>query len=59
MPPTPVKAIEEIESEVELFDLDTEVTVQDVSATPTITSWSLCTPGCTSPNGGSFCSFCC
>nr|P85065.1 RecName: Full=Lantibiotic 107891 [Microbispora sp. 107891] len=24
-----------------------------------VTSWSLCTPGCTSPGGGSNCSFCC
>lgn len=55
----PMNAVMENQSEDDLFDLDAEVTVQTSAVTPTITSVSLCTPGCTSPNGGSFCSFCC
>ncbi|MGW3991866.1 gallidermin/nisin family lantibiotic [Amycolatopsis sp. NPDC004772] len=45
--------------DVDLFDLDLEVGVEKMSVTPAITSISLCTPGCTSPGGGSNCSFCC
>ncbi|MEW2505761.1 gallidermin/nisin family lantibiotic [Amycolatopsis sp. CA-161197] len=45
--------------DVDLFDLDLEVGVEQMSVTPAITSISLCTPGCTSPGGGSNCSFCC
>jgi len=46
-------------SEVDLFDLDLEVSVAPMAATPALTSISLCTPGCTSAGGGSNCSFCC
>jgi gallidermin/nisin family lantibiotic len=45
--------------DVDAFDLDLEVKVEDVMASPAVTSWSICTPGCTSPGGGSNCSFCC
>lgn len=41
------------------FDLDVEVSTQEVSFSSTITSKFLCTGGCTSPGGGSFCSWCC
>lgn len=43
----------------DLFDLDLAVATNEVAAGPTITSWFVCTPGCTSPGGGSFCSWCC
>ncbi|GAA2978702.1 gallidermin/nisin family lantibiotic [Actinokineospora diospyrosa] len=46
-------------AELDLFDLDLEVSVEQMSLTPAITSISLCTPGCTSAGGGSNCSFCC
>ncbi len=39
------------------FSVDTEIVDKD--ATPDIQSIILCTPGCTSPGGGSFCSWCC
>ena len=45
--------------DLDLFDLDLEVSVEKMSANPMWTSHSLCTPGCTSPGGGSHCSFCC
>ncbi len=45
--------------DADLFDLDAEITVGQITAGPAITSWSVCTPGCTSPNGGSGCSYCC
>ncbi|SDC53842.1 gallidermin/nisin family lantibiotic [Actinokineospora iranica] len=51
--PTPVV------QELDLFDLDLEVGVDTMSVDPAVTSVSLCTPGCTSPGGGSNCSFCC
>lgn len=41
------------------FDLDAEISVAVMSTEPAITSASICTPGCTSPGTGSFCSFCC
>lgn len=41
------------------FDLDVDVAVQTVAASTAITSRFVCTPGCTSPGGGSFCSYCC
>jgi gallidermin/nisin family lantibiotic len=43
------------------FDLDVKVFGEPMSpvAGPAITSRFLCTPGCTSPGGGSFCSYCC
>jgi gallidermin/nisin family lantibiotic len=41
------------------FDLDVDVAVQTVAASTAITSKFVCTPGCTSPGGGSFCSYCC
>lgn len=50
---------DELLSEDGLFDLDMEIGVETVSASPAITSISLCTPGCTSAGGGSMCSFCC
>lgn len=40
------------------FDLDVRAE-SDGEAVPTFRSWSLCTPGCTSQNTGSGCSFCC
>jgi gallidermin/nisin family lantibiotic len=43
----------------DLLDLDLSIGVEEITAGPAITSWSLCTPGCTSPGGGSNCSFCC
>lgn len=45
--------------ELDLFDLDLEVSVEKMNVNPMWTSHSLCTPGCTSPGGGSNCSFCC
>jgi gallidermin/nisin family lantibiotic len=45
--------------DIDLFDLDLEVGVEKMGVTPAVTSISLCTPGCTSPGGGSNCSFCC
>ncbi|MFE0021737.1 gallidermin/nisin family lantibiotic [Amycolatopsis sp. NPDC059021] len=44
---------------VDLFDLDLRVGVGNVSAGPAVTSYSYCTPGCTSDGGGSGCSHCC
>lgn len=44
---------------LDLFDLDLEMGVETVAASPAVTSISLCTPGCTSAGGGSNCSFCC
>lgn len=41
------------------YDLDAEITLSATNATPMITSKFICTPGCTSPGGGSFCSYCC
>jgi len=51
----------EVESpdDAEIFDLDLEVNLETMSTDPAITSHIICTPGCTSPGGGSFCSFCC
>ncbi|MFI5493480.1 gallidermin/nisin family lantibiotic [Actinoplanes sp. NPDC051859] len=43
----------------DLFDLDVDVNIEMTTASPMVTSWSLCTPGCTSEGGGSQCSFCC
>ena len=43
----------------DLFDLDVDVNIEMTTASPMITSVSLCTPGCTSEGGGSQCSFCC
>lgn len=40
------------------YDLDAEITMAASNA-PMITSRFICTPGCTSPGGGSFCSYCC
>ncbi|HEY2764650.1 MAG TPA: gallidermin/nisin family lantibiotic [Pseudonocardiaceae bacterium] len=45
--------------EVNLFDLDLQVGFEATAASPAFTSWSYCTPGCTSDGGGSGCSFCC
>jgi Gallidermin len=42
-----------------LFDLDLSVSTEDIVNTTEFRSWSLCTPGCTSPGGGSNCSWCC
>ncbi|MFW5417289.1 gallidermin family lantibiotic [Nocardiopsis sp. CNT-189] len=43
----------------DMFDLDLEVSVEATSVSPAVSSNFLCTPGCTSPGGGSFCSYCC
>jgi len=48
-----------LDQDLELLDIDLEIGVETVAATPAITSISLCTPGCTSAGGGSNCSFCC
>lgn len=43
-----------------LDNLELDIRTADVvDAAPAFRSWSLCTPGCTSQNGGSGCSFCC
>ncbi|MEV7652236.1 gallidermin/nisin family lantibiotic [Kocuria marina] len=46
-----------------VMDIDLEIDIDamptDADAQPMITSISLCTPGCTSPGGGSQCSWCC
>lgn len=44
---------------VDLFDLDLHVGVGTIKAQPAVTSYSYCTPGCTSEGGGSGCSHCC
>lgn len=54
-----VETIAPAPGDVDLFDLDLEVSVEKMTFTPAITSHSLCTPGCTSAGGGSNCSFCC
>lgn len=41
------------------FDIDVDVKVEQIPASTMITSVVVCTPGCTSPGGGSFCSYCC
>lgn len=42
------------------FDIEFAVMTQEMdAATPAWKSKWLCTPGCTSPGGGSFCSYCC
>ncbi|QXJ22484.1 hypothetical protein AGRA3207_003488 [Actinomadura graeca] len=41
------------------FDLDIDSSVITVTTGPSVTSHAVCTPGCTSPGGGSFCSWCC
>ncbi|MFD7643991.1 gallidermin/nisin family lantibiotic [Kitasatospora sp. NPDC059795] len=43
----------------DFFELDAQIEVETEIAGPNVTSLSLCTPGCTSPNGGSACSYCC
>lgn len=43
----------------DLLDLDLEIGTETLTAGPALTSWSVCTPGCTSPGGGSACSYCC
>lgn len=45
--------------ELDLFELDLDVSIEKLAVNPMITSVSLCTPGCTSRGGGSNCSFCC
>lgn len=45
--------------DLDLFDLDLEINVEKMDVHPAVTSKFLCTPGCTSPGGGSMCSFCC
>ncbi|ETK34053.1 gallidermin/nisin family lantibiotic [Microbispora sp. ATCC PTA-5024] len=56
----PADILETRTSETEdLLDLDLSIGVEEITAGPAVTSWSLCTPGCTSPGGGSNCSFCC
>lgn len=46
-----------------VMDIDLEIDIDamptDADAQPMITSISLCTAGCTSPGGGSQCSWCC
>ncbi|GIF13379.1 gallidermin/nisin family lantibiotic [Actinoplanes teichomyceticus] len=42
----------------DVFDLDVEVTVETTTSA-IYHSGLICTPTCISPNGGSFCSFCC
>ena len=48
---------------VDVMDIDLAIDVEDLPVEQIdqirLTSISLCTPGCTSPNGGSGCSFCC
>lgn len=44
---------------LDLFDLDLQVGFEATMVGPAITSWSYCTPGCTSDGGGSGCSHCC
>lgn len=56
--PTDILEISTPESS-DLLDLDLTIGVEEITAGPEIKSWSLCTPGCTSPGGGSNCSFCC
>lgn len=41
------------------FDLDITIDTKPQAQKEYIRSWFICTPGCTSPGGGSFCSFCC
>ncbi|PWV48517.1 gallidermin/nisin family lantibiotic [Nocardiopsis sp. L17-MgMaSL7] len=41
---------------VDMFDLDLEVSVEATSVSPAVTSVSVCTPGC---ENGTFNSFCC
>lgn len=41
------------------FDLDIVIDTKAQSNSAAITSRFFCTPGCTSPGGGSFCSYCC
>jgi lantibiotic bacteriocin len=56
---TTIETATPVRDEVDLFDLDLEVGTEKMSITPAVTSILLCTPGCTSPGGGSNCSFCC
>jgi gallidermin/nisin family lantibiotic len=56
--PTDILEIRSAETD-DLLDLDLSIGVEEISAGPAVTSWWLCTPGCTSPGGGSNCSFCC
>jgi gallidermin/nisin family lantibiotic len=53
-----VEPVETIET-VDLFDLDIRVGVGNIQGNAAVTSWSYCTPGCTSSGGGSGCSHCC
>lgn len=47
----------------EMLDIDLEIDIDamptDSDSAPEIRSWILCTGGCTSRGGGSFCSWCC
>jgi len=47
----------------EMLDIDLEIDIDamptDSDSAPEIWSWILCTGGCTSRGGGSFCSWCC
>lgn len=47
-----------VQGSTNAYDLDAEITLA-AGSTPMITSRFICTPGCTSPGGGSFCSYCC
>jgi gallidermin/nisin family lantibiotic len=49
----------ELARDLDILDLDIEVGTEEAAAGPMVTSWSICTPGCTSPGGGSACSYCC
>lgn len=48
-----------ITADEDLFDLELEIGYGEIYAAPAATSYSVCTPGCISQNGGSNCSFCC
>jgi Gallidermin len=43
----------------DLFDLDLVVSTEETADSSDFRSWILCTAGCTSPGGGSNCSYCC
>jgi hypothetical protein len=55
----PTATIEETVETVDLFDLDLAIGIEKINTPFAVTSWSYCTPGCTSDGGGSGCSHCC
>ncbi|MGH3570197.1 MAG: hypothetical protein ACRDRH_30160 [Pseudonocardia sp.] len=53
----PVETVDVMD--LDMFALDLTIGIEKINTPFAVTSWSYCTPGCTSDGGGSGCSHCC